>query len=52
MSELLKMCEQMVKLEKLILTTKNPDLKRVMRDEYKRLSNDLKVVANKVEKVK
>ena len=42
MSQVLKLSEQLCKLERLIRSTRNSDLKKIMRDEYERLGNELK----------
>ena len=49
MSEVLKLSEQLCKLERLIRTTRNSDLKKIMRDEYERIGNDLKNLVRNLE---
>lgn len=41
MSAVLKIAEQMVKLDRLIKASRDDKLKRIMRDEYKRLSDQV-----------
>lgn len=45
MSAVLKLAEQMVKLDRLIKTTRDSKLREIMRDEYKRLTDQVQAAA-------